>query len=74
MYKKNSIDAIDYLKGRIDKIIRNIDRIGETGTPQDSVRLKANQILLNKLIPERKNIDVDSGKSPYEIIRETLRD
>ncbi len=52
-------------------LIDRIDSIATSGTLNDSVKLKANHILLNKVMPDLSRNEVIMAESPYDrIMRE----
>jgi len=63
------VDVVEYLERRKMEYIRNIEDLAESGTKEDLVKLKANHILLNKIIPDktRHEIGLDST-SPMTIL------
>jgi hypothetical protein len=68
-------NMIEYLEGFQKKTIDNIQKIAEDGTEKDAVKLKANQVLLNKLLPDRTKMDLDiHNMSPYEFWKKKVGD
>ena len=71
--KDEDFNIIIYLEKLQKKVVDNIIRLSEEGTEKDSVKLKANQVLLNKLVPDRTKLDVDiRSQAPYDRIMEQL--
>lgn len=66
-------DAFEYLKERQLKYIRRIEKLSESGELEDAVKLKASQILLNKILPDKTRHEVEMLKSPYELILEQIQ-
>lgn len=68
-----NISGIKYLEQHERSIIDRILKLAENANDKDGVKLKANQILLNKLFPDKTRHDIEFlGKSPFEIITESL--
>ena len=67
-------NMIVYLEKFQKKVIDKIVTLSETGTEKDSVKLKANQAILNKLLPDRTKMDLDvKNNAPYEILLKQLK-
>jgi len=68
-----TIDTTSYLEVRKREILDMIWALCENGKPVDTVKLKALCKLLDKIMPDKKQIDLEfGGKSPYEAIKEQL--
>lgn len=70
---KKDFNVIEYIEKIQKKTVDNIIALSESGTEKDAVKLKANQVLLNKLVPDRTKMDLDiRSQAPYEKIMEQL--
>lgn len=70
---EKDFNVVIYLEQLQKQIVDRIVRLSEEGTERDAVKLKANQVLLNKLVPDRTKLDVDiRSQAPYEKIMEQL--
>ena len=49
---REPMSAMDYINSRALQIVKRIEERAKTGTPKDNVKLKADQILLNKIVPD----------------------
>lgn len=68
-------NAIEYLEGKHKEIIGRIEELSKTGKNEDSVKLKANVTLLNKILPDRTKMELDlKSKAPYDMLREALKE
>lgn len=57
-----------YLEGRVMEYVKGIEAIAQTGSNEDSTRLKAYTTLLNKRVPDITKMDLDiKNTSPYEL-------
>jgi len=70
----DGIAPIDYLTKKQLTLIGRIERIGIEGRPEDMVRLKANQILLQKVMPDLTKSETLVTISPYERIAKAIED
>ena len=68
------ISPTSYLEQRGMEIIRRIEEVATSGLMTDSVKLKANQILLNKIIPDVTRNEVVLTESPYDRILRTINE
>ena len=66
-------DAFQYLKDRQLKILKRIEKLSESGELEDAIKLKASQILLNKVMPDITKHEIEMPKSPYELILEQIQ-
>lgn len=68
-----NISPAQYLEQMEMRIIQRIENIAQIGTLQDAVKLRANQMLLNKIRPDKSLRDsADLEESPYEAILRRL--
>jgi hypothetical protein len=68
------IPAQDYLESKRQEIIERIEKLAQSGELEDAVKLKANQILLNKILPDKTRLDIGyDKKSPIELIMEQMK-
>jgi hypothetical protein len=66
-------NVMDYLEKIQKQTVDNIIELSNTGTEKDSVRLKANQVILNKLVPDRTKMDLDiKNNAPYDVLLKSL--
>ena len=63
-----NIAPIDYLTQVQAAILGRIERLAMSGTTKDTVKLKANLALLNKILPDLTKNEVTFKESPYERI------
>ena len=67
--------ALDYLELKQKAIIDNIWALAQSSEPQDAVKLKANTVLLNKLVPDRTKMELDlKSQAPYEMLKKALEE
>jgi len=66
------IAPIDYLNQVQLAIVGRIEALAIRGTKEDSIRLKANLALLNKILPDLTKNEVTHTISPYEKIQKAL--
>ncbi len=70
----NVTDPEKYMAGRVKEYIADIEYIAKHGTNDDSTKLKACTVLLNKIMPDRTKMDVDiKNQAPYEILMKQLK-
>jgi hypothetical protein len=70
----DTIDAREYLETRKLQIINQIEKISKNGKPEDNVKLKALQILLNKVIPDKTRHELSvEAESPYQVLLRHLK-
>ena len=60
------------LMRRAQLIIDRINGLAESGTKEDTVKLKANQVLLNKILPDKQHLDISISEPPLERIARIL--
>jgi hypothetical protein len=61
-------DPVAYVGKYTKMAVDNIVKIAKEGMPEDAVRLKANSVLLNKIVPDQTKVEMDMGKmAPYEL-------
>jgi hypothetical protein len=64
-----NLTAFDYIEKKQLEIIKRIEEMAEHGSKEDLVRLKANQILLNKILPDKTRHEVGlDNTSPMTIL------
>jgi hypothetical protein len=62
-----------YLESKQKEILDRIIDLSVNGENTDSVKLKANVTLLNKLVPDRTKMELDiKSKAPYDMLRDAL--
>jgi sugar (pentulose or hexulose) kinase len=60
------------LMRRANIILERIDGIAVSGTKEDAVKLQANQVLLNKILPDKQHLDISISEPPLERIARIL--
>ena len=66
-------NVIEYLESLQKAAVDNAWQLAQTGGNEDSVKLKANQLILNKLIPDRTKMDLDiKSNAPYDLLLKNL--
>jgi len=68
------ISPFDYLTAAQRVIIGRIERIAQSGKMEDAVKLKANQTLLNKTLPDITKQEVIYTESPYDRILRVINE
>ncbi|HEY6020121.1 MAG TPA: hypothetical protein VIY48_09530 [Candidatus Paceibacterota bacterium] len=69
----SELNGIEYLEKKQQEIITRIEVLAQTGKNDDAVKLKANSVLLNKIMPDRTKMDVDvRSNAPYDMLRKAL--
>ena len=68
------VDTIDYLKVKEKEIFDRIWELGTCGENADAVKLKALCKLYDKIRPDKKQVDLEFTKSPYEMLKEAMED
>lgn len=72
---EKDFDAITYLEHKIKEVIERIEGLAVLSEPKDSVKLKANIALLNKILPDRTKMDLDiKNSAPYELLKKHLEE
>ena len=66
------MSPVEYLTIQAGGMIQRVEAIAMSGTAQDSVRLKANLALLNKVVPDVTRNEIEVKRSPYERFLEML--
>lgn len=68
-------NAIAYLEEQQRAIIDRIIDLSKSGENTDSVKLKANVTLLNKLVPDRTKMELDlKSVAPYDMLKAALKE
>ena len=68
-------DPMERLNSLEDEVIDNILKIARIGTAEDNVKLKANQILLNKLRPDKTHREIEiTSQAPFELLMRVIRE
>ena len=68
-------DPFEYLSSLEEEVIDNIILIARRGTADDNVKLKANQILLNKLRPDKTHREIEiTSQAPFELLMRVIRE
>jgi len=70
----HGISPVEYVEMKQKALIDRIDTLGVSGKPEDAVKLKANAILLNKIMPDLTKNEVKITVSPYERIKRALEE
>jgi hypothetical protein len=71
--EEEAMDAFEYLEHKKMQIIKGIESIADTGTQDDSTRLKAHALLLGKIMPDQTKLSVDvRSKAPYDALLDKL--
>lgn len=66
-------NAIVYLEEKQKEIIDRILELSKSGKNEESVKLKANVTLLNKLVPDRTKMELDlKSQAPYDMLKAAL--
>ena len=69
-----AVSPVNFIENLGLNIVQRIDAIATSGTMGDSVKLKANAILLNKILPDLTRNEQVLVESPYEKILRTLNE
>ena len=65
---------VNFIEGLGMAIVQRIDGIATSGTLKDAVKLKANQVLLNKILPDLTRNEQVITESPYEKILRAINE
>ncbi len=72
--EEEKMDALEYLEHKKKQVIEKIEALADSGTQYDAVKLKALQVLLNKVMPDRTKLDVDiKNNAPYDMLMKNLK-
>lgn len=71
----DNLDPQKYLQLKIMEIIGRIEKLARNGKPEETVKLKANQVLLNKIMPDMNRLDLDiKSVAPYEALKKAIEE
>ena len=68
------VSPVNFIEGLGMAIVQRIDCIAISGTLKDAVKLKANQVLLNKILPDLTRNEQVITESPYEKILRAINE
>ena len=68
------VSPVNFIEGLGMAIVQRIDGIATSGTLKDAVKLKANQVLLNKILPDLTRNEQVITESPYEKILRAINE
>ena len=64
--RKRSVDPLKYLEQREMQYVQAIERLADSGTPADAIKLKALLALHKKIRPDRSVTEIGLERAPWK--------
>jgi len=69
-----NVSPVEWLEQRAIAVLQRVEEMSKTGKLGDAVKLKANQTLLNKIIPDVNKTEFIVTESPYDKIMRAIEE